>query len=181
MAAAKKDAVQRRLVRQANRMQVLIDLAKATSDSLQDLVAAESSLYSDPGKDYLRAEGLADNALGTADRLVGSGAEQTLGAPSTGPAHDPLSRRTVTRSTVLGILGQQCRPLAVRSPAFRRSHSTAYDNRPAASPSEARLAVCRRMSTPCLLRRVARGRWSATSHDCAVRVLMDRDAAGERA
>jgi hypothetical protein len=90
-------AVRRRLVRQANRMQVLLDLAKATSDSLQDLVAAES---------WQGDHELTDvpPAPGTADRLVGSGAEQTLGAPSTGPAQDPLARRTITRGTVLGIL-----------------------------------------------------------------------------
>jgi hypothetical protein len=74
------------------------------------------------------------------------------------------------------ILGLQALPRDVRSPASRRSDSIAYG-----SASEARLVVCRRMSTPCLLRRVARGRWSATSHDCAVRVLMDREANGERA
>ncbi len=73
------------------------------------------------------------------------------------------------------IMGRTCRP---------RNVIRAAGNPPSAghgSASEARLAVCRRISTPCLLRRIARGRWSATSHDCAVRVLMDRDANGERA
>lgn len=44
------------------------------------------------------------------------------------------------------------------------------------SASEARLAVCSRMSTPCLRRRVERLVWSAASLKAADRVLQERRA-----
>ena len=76
---------------------------------------------------------------------------------------------TTQLSNLARILGVQLTPRPVRCPAFRRSSSRSYS-----SAYEARLAVCSRMSTPCLLRRVGRGRWSRTSFAAAVRVLESR-------
>lgn len=63
----------------------------------------------------------------------------------------------------------------VRCPGFSRSSAPAYG-----SAAEARLAACRRMSTACLLRRVARGTWSRTSHTAAVTVLDRRYTGAEQ-
>ena len=90
----------KKLIRLANRQQVLTDLLKATSDSVQDVVTAIDS-------------GVPARPTGAA--AVGESPRQPAGAPipegsgesaTPRPAEqsDPLSRLTVTRGTVLGIL-----------------------------------------------------------------------------
>jgi hypothetical protein len=91
----------RKLVRLANRQQVLTDLLKATAGSVQNLMLSASS----PGVPA-RLTGAAaargySGAPAGAPIPEGSGESAT---PRPAEQSDPLSRLTVTRGTVLGIL-----------------------------------------------------------------------------
>lgn len=81
----------RRLVRLANRLQVLADLLKATSDSLHDILV-DAGCCPPP------------SVPASATAVPAPGSAGATPAADTRRPQDPLARSTVTRGTLLGML-----------------------------------------------------------------------------